>query len=177
MPGHATRDRVDTKVDLTAILFQQLGEFFHHMLCLRYRHAIARDDDDAIGFIQSRRNPICVNRHLLAFHRHLRTSCSAKAAKDHADKRAVHRFAHDVRQNRTRRANQSTNHNQQIIAEAKANRCGGPARVGVEHGNHHWHIRPTDSHDQMIANEQGHKGQNHHRHQCARVEIPDQRAQ
>ena len=101
MTRQPARDGVDGKTHILTLRAQLAHQFRNRLLRLGDGHAIARDDDDAIGFIQSRRNPICVNRHLLAFHRHLRTSCSAKAAKDHADKRAVHRFAHDVRQNRT----------------------------------------------------------------------------
>ncbi|CCJ98050.1 hypothetical protein BN130_584 [Cronobacter malonaticus 507] len=79
---------------------------------------------------------------------------SAEATGNHADKRAVHRLAHDVREDSTRRPHQRAGDDQQIVAQHKACRRGRPAGIGVQHGDDHRHIRAANGRHQMPAERQ-----------------------
>jgi hypothetical protein len=50
--GHAPRHRVDAEADVDALLAQVLGDFIHRVLGLRHRHAVAGNDDHALGILQ-----------------------------------------------------------------------------------------------------------------------------
>ena len=159
---------MDGKAHLLALGPQAARQLRDRLLRLRHRHAVARHDHDAVGLLQGGGHAIGIDGDLLAGNRHHRTGGGAKAAEDHADEAAVHRLAHDVAQDRTRGADQGAGDDQQVVAEREADRRRRPARVGVEHRDHHRHVGAADAHDQVIADEEG---QQRHRHQG-----PDARA-
>ncbi len=64
---------------------QLAGQLATRLLRLRHRHAVAGDDDDAVGLVQRRRHAVGVDRDLLALDRHLLARRAAKAAQDDAD--------------------------------------------------------------------------------------------
>jgi diguanylate cyclase (GGDEF)-like protein/PAS domain S-box-containing protein len=50
--GHAPRHRMDAEADVDALLAQVLGDLVHRVLGLRHRHAVAGNDDHALGLLQ-----------------------------------------------------------------------------------------------------------------------------
>src|SRR3546814_1236909 len=70
-----------------------------------------------------------------------------EAARDHADEASVHRAAHDVRQDRTRRADERAGDDHRGVAERKAHRRRGPARIAVEHRHDDRHVGAADRED------------------------------
>ncbi len=52
VPGHAARHRVDGELHLDALLLKQIGHFAQRMLGLRHRHAVAGNDNDALGLLE-----------------------------------------------------------------------------------------------------------------------------
>src|SRR5690606_30812648 len=76
----------------------------------------------------------------------------------HAEEVAVHRLAHDVRQNRTGRTNQRTRHDQQIVAEHETGGRSSPAGIAVEHRYHDRHIGTTNCHHHMYTEQKGDDG-------------------
>ncbi len=129
------RNRVDTKAYFNPACAQFLRDFRHRILRLRHRHAVAWSDDHRMRVFQHIggvfRIDFTVLTHFLigTGRRTVRT----KATGDHANERAVHRFTHDVGQDRTGRTDQRTGDDQQIVAQHKACRRCRPARVGVQH--------------------------------------------
>ncbi|MPL99903.1 hypothetical protein SDC9_46124 [bioreactor metagenome] len=157
VPGQTARDRVDREADVLALAAQDRGQLRHRHLRLRHGHAIARNDDHAVGVAQRIGHALRVDRHLLAGHFHRRARRAAEAAEDHRDERAVHRLAHDVGQDCARGADEGAGHDQQIVAEREADRRRGPARIAVQHRHHDRHVGAADAHDQVIADEEGQK--------------------
>ena len=93
---------MDGKANLFAFGTQAPGQFSNALLGLCHRHTIARNDDDVVCFFQCRGHTICINRHLFALDFHLWAGTAAETAKDDADKRPIHRFTHNIRQDGTR---------------------------------------------------------------------------
>jgi len=93
----------------------------------------------------------------VSFHR--RAAGVAETAENHRDERTVHRLAHDVAEDRTRRADQRADHDQEVVGQRETDRRRRPARIRVEHRHHHRHVGATDAHDQVIADEE--RGQRH----------------
>ena len=158
---------MDGKAHLLARGAQLAGQFRDTLLRLRHGHAVARNDDHAVGLVQCRGDTVGVDGDLFALDRLLLARGAAEAAEDHADEAAVHRLAHDVAEDRTGRTHQRTDHDQQVIAEREADGRRRPARVAVEHRDDDGHVRAADPHDQVIADEQTQQRQKQER-PCAR---------
>jgi hypothetical protein len=69
---------------------------------------------------------------------------AAEAAEDHGDEAAVHALAHDVGQDRARRADQRAGDDQREIAEREADARRRPAGIGIQHRHDHRHIGAAD---------------------------------
>ena len=76
---------------------------------------------------------------------------AAEAAQDHRDEGAVHPLAHDVGQDRARRADQRAGDDQRGVAQREADAGRRPARIGVEHRDHDRHVGAADRDDQDDA--------------------------
>ena len=76
---------------------------------------------------------------------------AAEAAEDHRDERAVHALAHDVGQDRARRADQRAGDDQRRIAEREADARRRPAGIGIEHRDHDRHVGAADRDDDQDA--------------------------
>jgi hypothetical protein len=159
----AAGDRVDGEAHLLALGAQLAGQFGNVLLRLRHGHAVARHDDDAVGVVQRGRDAVGVDGDLLALDLHRRTGVPPKPPRITEMKRAVHRLAHDVGQDRTGRADQRADHDQQVVAEREADGRRRPARIGVEHRHHHRHVGAADAHDQVVADEQRQQRHDHQR--------------
>ena len=171
MAGKAASHRVDGKAHRLAARAQPLGQFRHRLLRLCHRHAVARNDDDAVGIVQRRRHTFGINRNLFAGDFHRRTCHGAEAAQNNADEAAVHRLAHDVAQDRTGRAHQRAGDDQQVIAKGEADGSRRPARIAVEHRHDHGHVGAADAHDQVIADEEGQQRHRNQRPGAGLVEV------
>ena len=90
------------------VLFRDYG--------LRHRHAVAGDDDDAVGVVERAGDAVGVDGDHLALDLHRRARGAAEAAQDHRDEAAVHRLAHDVAEDRTGRTDQRADHDQKIVS-------------------------------------------------------------
>ena len=125
-------------------LLQLLGHFPNLVLRLCHRHAVTGDDNDLFckrhhdssvrGF--NRFHRAC---HFLRFARGF-----AEIAEQHVGNRAVHRFCHQLRQQRTRRTHYNArNHHRRVVQHItfKTNR---KPRESVVEGNHYRHIRATN---------------------------------
>ena len=75
----------------------------------------------------------------------------AEAAQDHAEERAVHRLAHDVGEDRARGADQRPAMISIGVVEREADARRRPARVAVEHRDHHRHVGAADRDDDQHA--------------------------
>ncbi len=177
MAGQTARNRVDREAHGFALGAQAAGEFGHVLLGLRHRHAVTRDDDDAVSLVERLCDTVGVDGHLFALDRLLLACRAAKATQDHTDERPVHRLAHDVGQDRTRRADKRADDDQEIIAEAEADGRRRPAGITVEHGDHDRHVRPADAHDQVIADEERQQGQQDQRPASGVAHVHDGKQQ
>jgi hypothetical protein len=84
-----------------------------------------------------------------------RARLAAEAAQDHVEERAVHRLAHDVAQDRARRAHQRAGDDQHAVVQREADARRRPAGVAVEHRHHHRHVGAADRDDQRDADDEG----------------------
>ncbi len=106
-------------------------------------------------------------RRLHGARRGRRAAVGAEAAGDHADEVAVHRRAHDVRQNRAARSDQRADDDQEVVRQHETGGRRRPSRVAVQHRNHHRHVRAADRHHHVDAEQE--RDDRHHDHRRHRV--------
>ena len=105
MPRHAAGDRMNGEPHIDAALGQLIVQFLHAVLGLGHRHAVAGDDHDQVGLLHD------LGR---AFGRFAFDGLGlaagglrlhlAERAEQHVGERAVHRPAHDDRQDQAARS-------------------------------------------------------------------------
>src|SRR5262249_13049854 len=98
----------------------------------------AGDDDDFLALLELRGKARRVD--LLDFAGRLLGAVllrgggrGAEAAEDDVPNGTVHRLAHDVGEDRRRRADERAGGDQEVVLEHEAGGRGGPTRVTVEH--------------------------------------------
>ena len=166
VPGHAARHGMDAEANVDTLFAQQARDLVDRVLRLRHRHAITRDDDHILGLAQQLASLRGADRNDLTGRlrstgrRRGSSSGSPEAAGDDADEVAIHRRTHDVRKDRAARSDQRASDDQQVVGEHEAGRRRCPARVAVQHRDHHRHVGAADRHDHVDAEEQGDDG--HH---------------
>ena len=90
-----------------------------------------------------------------------RRRLAAEAAQDHVEERAVHRLAHDVATgSRPSEPDQRAGDDQHRVVQREADARRRPARVAVEHRDHHRHVGAADRDDDQHAQ---HEGDRQHR--------------
>src|SRR6185437_4924141 len=153
---HTACDRMNCVFDFDTFLFQLVGHFTKRMLRLGDRHAVSRYDDDFRGVLQDVRGILGraeLYRALLNAGARPR-GFSAKAAKDDGNEGPVHPLAHDVGQNRARRADQCASDDQRRIPEGEADTSSRPSRIGIEHRDHDRHVGAADRNDDQYAEDE-----------------------
>ena len=161
MAGHTSGNRVDGIFYPYALFLQNIGHFAQDMLRLRNRHAVSGHDDNAFGLLHHIGRIFgraTFPRTLLLGFTAGDSGLRAKAARDHADEAAVHGLAHDVGQNRARRADQCARDNHRRVVQREAHGGGGPTGIAVQHRHHDGHIRAADGNDEQEANEESKRG-------------------
>ena len=153
-----------------AVVGQLLGQLLERVLCPRDRKAVAWDDNHGVGVGQQEGGVISgAGLHRACFFGARRSASIrrvAETAQQHIKEGAVHRLAHDVRQDRAAGAHQGTGDDQHRVVqrETDARRC--PAGIAIEHRHHHGHVgaanRDDDQHTQ-------HEGQGQHQCKCAEI--------
>ena len=161
MAGHAAGDRMDGVFDLDAGGLQLVGHLAQRMLGLGHRHAVAGDDDHLRGVLEDEGGVF--GRALLDRAHHAvvagrRGGLAAEAAEDDRDEGAVHPLAHDVGEDRAGRADQRAGDDQRGIAEREADAGRRPARIGIQHRDHHRHVGAADRDDDQDAERQRDEG-------------------
>jgi hypothetical protein len=79
----------------------------------------------------------------------------AERAEEHVGEGAVHRLAHDDREDETARTVQRAGGDQELVVEHEAHRDRGETRVGVEDRDDRRHVGAADRHDQHPAEVEG----------------------
>ena len=91
-------------------------------------------------------------------------------AEQHVGERAVHRLAHDDRQDQARRAVERPGDDQQVVVEHEAHHAGRQAGVGIEQRDDRRHVGPADRHHQAQAERQAEQDQQHEHDVVRRIE-------
>jgi hypothetical protein len=118
---------MDAEAHLDAPLAQPLREVGDRVLRLRDGHAVARGDDDRPG-IAELGDGRGIRLAVLALLGVGAGGLDAEAAGDDREERPVHRLAHDVRQVRTRRADEGAGDDEQVVVQQEARRRPRPSR-------------------------------------------------
>ena len=110
MSGHATGDGMDGILDDRAPLFQHLAEIANGMLSLRDRHSVTWNKDDSLGGFQDQcdvfgRGAAYIRIDFVGISDG--TTGIHHTEQDIHD-RAIHRFAHQLRQDHARGSDQRT---------------------------------------------------------------------
>ena len=159
---HAPGHRVDGVANPSAVRLQAVPELAQRVLRLRDRHPVAGDDDERVGVLQDERR---VLRAALLHRARLADGDSghalglgAESAEDDAHERSVHAPAHDVGEDRARRADQGAGDDEGGVLQGEADAGRRPPGVGVEHRHHDRHVRPADRDDDEHADDEGEAG-------------------
>ncbi len=94
----------------------------------------------------------------------------AEGAEQHVGERAVHRLAHDHRQDEARRAVERAGDDQQLVVEHEAHRHRRQPGVGVQQRDDRRHVGAADGQDQQHA--EGERQHDHDREQLPRLRAP-----
>ncbi len=157
VPRHAPGHRVDRVLDRHALGGELRGQLLHRVLRARHRQAVAGNDDHGLGVGEQECGVVgaAAADGLLLRVAADRGGLAPEAAEDHADERPVHRLAHDVGQDRARGADQRAGDDQHRIVERKADARRRPARVAVQHRDHHRHVGAADRNDEQETEQEG----------------------
>jgi hypothetical protein len=144
------------------LLLQNLHQVAHGVLGLSDRHAVARHDHDGTRALQQHCHFVGRCRfyaptvHILR----LRTRLGGNPhPKQHIAQRAVHRAAHNRREDDARRADQRACDDERVVVQHEACRRRRQPRIGVQQRNHHGHIRAADGNHQQQPHEGGDRQQ------------------
>mmetsp|Transcript_37577 Transcript_37577/g.58695 ORF Transcript_37577/g.58695 Transcript_37577/m.58695 type:complete len:982 (-) Transcript_37577:453-3398(-) len=145
LPRHAAGDGVDAEDDLDAVVAEDLHQVGDGVLRLGHRQAVPGHDAHLLGVRQVLRHRGVVHDGGLAHHLHGRPLGRLPvAAQQHAADVAVHRVAHHVGEHGARGADERAHHREHGLVQHEALRAEGPPAVGVQHRDHHGHVRPAD---------------------------------
>mmetsp|Transcript_27312 Transcript_27312/g.51773 ORF Transcript_27312/g.51773 Transcript_27312/m.51773 type:complete len:203 (-) Transcript_27312:639-1247(-) len=146
---------MNSKANLLVHLLQLCDDARERELRLGDRQSVPGHDDDRFGLLDR------LNERVDAGSRHLpfvdlglavshasarRRACTSK---DNGDDAAVHRLAHDPRQDRPRETNQRPDLGQERLLKHEAFCDQRPTGVRVKHRNHDRHVRPPNARDQI----------------------------
>ena len=79
---------------------------------------------------------------------------AAERAEEHVRHRAVHRFAHQDRQDETGKSVERAGNDEHVVAERETGRRGGESGVGIEQRHDDRHVRGTDGNNEQNAEDQ-----------------------
>ena len=161
MAGHTSRHRMHGVAHPDALLLELVGHLTHGVLRLRHRHAVTGHDDDRTRVLHDERGVVGAAR-LDGFIAQPGSGAgigiAAKTAKDDGYERAVHRPAHDVTEDRSRRADKRPGDDERRVLQGKTDAGRRPARVRVEHRDHHRHVGAADRDDDEKTDQEGEPG-------------------
>ena len=83
-----------------------------------------------------------------------RLAAGAEAGEQDVEQRAVHRLAHELGEDRARRADQGAGDEQRVVAEHEAGRGHRDAGVAVEQRDDDRHVRAADRHRELHAEDE-----------------------
>ena len=133
----------------------------HGVLRLRGGQSVAGNEDDLVGVGEAHGGVVQRDlAHLAA------RACGggvvhrAEAAEQHVGDRAVHRLAHQDREDEAGEAVERAGDDEHVVAEHEAGGGRGQAGVAVQQRHHHRHVGRADGDDQHDAEEEseGHHG-------------------
>ena len=110
MAGKAACHRMDGKAHGLALRPQTAGDLGDRALRLGHRHAVSWHDNDVLRVLHVGGDGDDVGRDHLALDLPRAADGCAPAAEDHRQEVPVHRAAHDIGQDRARRADQRARH-------------------------------------------------------------------
>ena len=157
MARHPAGDRVDREPDVHAFLLEGVGKLADLVLRLGHGHAVAGHDHDAAGHLHDLGRLVGRGRaHVAVLAAGLGHALIElpERPEEHVAERAVHRAAHDDRQDQAGGAVERAGDDQQLVVEHEAQRRGRQAGVGVEQGDDRRHVGAADRHDQQHAEDQ-----------------------
>ena len=127
------------------------------MLRLRDGHAVTGNDDDALRVGEQQRHFVGLNR----FDRSgnaaggsRAAAAGAKRAEQNIRDRAVHRLAHEQREQRAGGADERAGDDHREIVDGKSVRRDREAGEGIQQRNDDRHVRAADGHDHRHAEKQ-----------------------
>ena len=160
MTGQTASYRMDRELNVHTLVAQLLSQFGDWVLGLSHGHTVPGRNNDRGRLRQLGGQLVSLDlsdlpRKTLTFNRR----GIAKATEDDRHERAVHSLAHDVGQDGAGEADEGTGDDKYRDVQTKSGEGSCPTGVAVQHRNDDWHIRATDSGDEVEAEEQRGQGQ------------------
>ena len=169
--GHTARDRMDGELDVNAVGLEGVGQLLDLMLGLSQRHAVAGDDDDALGGSQDLAGGLlglgCRSGFGFGLGRGSGVLLGGSSsllggrgglAEENIAQMAVHGLAHDLGQQEAGRADHAAHGDQQRVTDGHTGDRAGDAGEGVQQGDRDGHIRTADAQGEGHAEEGGEQG-------------------
>ena len=154
--GHASGDGMDGEADVDALLGEHVIEFADFVLGLRDGHAVAGDDDDLIAAdrISAASSGVALRTARSSFAPAADSLHLAEGSEHHVGEGAVHRLAHDDRENEAGRSVERAGDDQHFAVEDKSQQGSGKAGVGIQQRDDGGHVGAADRSDQQDAEDQ-----------------------
>ena len=134
---HPAGDGMDRVADLDAALLEQVGQLAHVVLGLRHGHPVSGYEDDLVRVGQHDGDVVGARRAdgaavgIGCRSRGARADLAERAEQDVGD-RAVHRPAHEHREQRSGGADEHPTHDQHVVLELESGRGRGEAGERVQ---------------------------------------------
>merc|ERR1719153_1530714 len=135
LAGHSACNRVDSEFDVLALLPQKRDHLSNRVLTLSNSQPISRHDHNV---------PSISN----GFHGlvNLPDTGGSEAPKDDIGKGSVHSDAHDIAENSSAGADQTSDHSHQVVVQHESLSTEGPSGIGVKDSDYDRHVSTANGH-------------------------------
>mmetsp|Transcript_27536 Transcript_27536/g.90285 ORF Transcript_27536/g.90285 Transcript_27536/m.90285 type:complete len:538 (-) Transcript_27536:344-1957(-) len=168
LPRHAARHRVDGEAQVDALGAELLCDLRHRVLPVCDGETVPRHHDHLLGRLEVLDRRLDVGEGRLALEDHRLAAAGGRGAvpaQQHRHDVAVHRDAHDVRQDGAGRADERPHRGEDRLVEHEALRAERPPGVRVEHGDDDGHVGTADGGGHVQpepSREHAHPGERNH---------------
>ena len=149
MSRHSSRNRVDSEVYFSTVIFKLLRKLLNGMLSLSNRHTVTWYKYYILSSFKNHigifcRNSLCLSSVTLR----AASASAAKASEEKTVEASVHCLTHYKSKNKSRCTHKTAGYYKHRIIYCKTGKCCCKSRKGIQERNNNRHISTADAHYQ-----------------------------